>query len=319
MLGRSIKGIADDLQNRITTMSRASAIRTARTAITGAQNAGRMDCYAEAKKIGIQLKKQWQATLDNRTRHSHAMLDGVQVENEEKFPNGCRFPGDQQGAPAEIYNCRCTLISKLDGVNTSNAQRRAQNPVTGEWELIPDMTYKEWAAWKESENKTAWDLYMKKGRNLSADDKQWQEYRKVLGKKVPNTLDSFQNLKYTDPETWKQLQKTKRQTVFITNAPCVTTKKKYSGHFLKEGAKHADQFFGVGYTANDVLQLRYDMAKQFDMSKAVNRAVDKNGIKTFNIYMMLGVTKQKSFLTGWQIDKPGDKPRIITAFRREQP
>lgn len=210
MLGRSIKGIADDLQNRITTMSRASAIRTARTAITGAQNAGRMDCYAEAKKIGIKLKKQWEATLDNRTRHSHAMLDGVQVENEEKFPNGCRFPGDQQGAPAEIYNCRCTLISKLDGVNTSNAQRRAQNPVTGEWELIPDMTYKEWAAWKESENKTAWDLYMKKGRNLSADRKQWQEYRSVLGKEVPVTLDKFQSMKYTEPEKWKNLQGYKR-------------------------------------------------------------------------------------------------------------
>ena len=74
--GKSIKGMADDLQNRITTMNRDSAIRTARTAVTGAQNAGRMDSYAAADKMGIKLKKEWLATLDSRTRHSHAMLDG---------------------------------------------------------------------------------------------------------------------------------------------------------------------------------------------------------------------------------------------------
>ena len=55
--GRSLRGIADDLQQRITTMDRASAIRTARTAFTGAQNAGRMDSYAAAEKMGSSSKK----------------------------------------------------------------------------------------------------------------------------------------------------------------------------------------------------------------------------------------------------------------------
>jgi len=103
--GKSIKHMADDLQKRITTMSRDSAIRTARTAVTGAQNAGRMDSYAAAQKMGIKLKKEWLATLDARTRHSHAMLDGEQVAQDKKFSNGCRFPGDPQGPPWEIYNC----------------------------------------------------------------------------------------------------------------------------------------------------------------------------------------------------------------------
>jgi SPP1 gp7 family putative phage head morphogenesis protein len=103
--GKSIKHMADDLQKRITTMSRDSAIRTARTAVTGAQNAGRMDSYAAAEKMGIKLKKEWLATLDARTRHSHAMLDGEQVAQDKKFSNGCRFPGDPQGPPWEIYNC----------------------------------------------------------------------------------------------------------------------------------------------------------------------------------------------------------------------
>lgn len=147
--GKSIKHMADDLQRRITTMSRDSAIRTARTAATGAQNAGRMDSYAAAQKMGIKLKKEWLATLDARTRHSHAMLDGEQVAQDKKFSNGCRFPGDPQGPPWEIYNCRCTLIAAVDGVDTSTAQRRARNADTGQTEVVSNMTYAEWVGWKK--------------------------------------------------------------------------------------------------------------------------------------------------------------------------
>lgn len=151
--GKSIKHMADDLQKRITTMSRDSAIRTARTAVTGAQNAGRMDSYAAAEKMGIKLKKEWLATLDARTRHSHAMLDGEQVAQDKKFSNGCRFPGDPQGPPWEIYNCRCTLIAAVEGVDTSTAQRRARNADTGQTEVISNMTYAEWAGWKKAASK----------------------------------------------------------------------------------------------------------------------------------------------------------------------
>lgn len=147
--GKSIKHMADDLQFRIVTMNRDSAIRTARTAVTGAQNAGRMDSYFAAEKMGIKCRKEWMATLDGRTRHSHAMLDGEVVDNDKKFSNGCRFPGDPQGRPEEIYNCRCTLVSVIEGIETSKGQRRARNPETGQNELIENMTYAEWAGWKK--------------------------------------------------------------------------------------------------------------------------------------------------------------------------
>lgn len=153
--GKSIKNMADDLQKRITTMSRNSAIRTARTAVTGAQNAGRMDSYAAAEKMGVKLKKCWLATLDARTRHSHAMLDGEQVAQDKKFSNGCRFPGDPQGPPWEIYNCRCTLIAAVEGVDTSSAQRRARNADTGQTEVISNMSYAEWAGWKKDTKQVA--------------------------------------------------------------------------------------------------------------------------------------------------------------------
>lgn len=143
--GKSIKGMADDLQTRIPTMNRNSAIRTARTAVTGAQNAGRVDSYTAAQKMGIKLKKEWLATLDGRTRHSHAMLDGEQVDNDKKFSNGCMFPGDPNGPPWEVYNCRCTLIAKIEDVDTSSAKRRDGYGVT------PDMTFAQWRNQKRGE------------------------------------------------------------------------------------------------------------------------------------------------------------------------
>ena len=134
-------------------MNKSSAIRTARTAVTGAQNAGRMDSYVAAEKMGIKVRKEWLATIDGRTRHSHAMLDGEVVDNDEAFRNGCMFPGDPNGAPEETYNCRCTMVASVDGVETSNAQRRVRNPENGKNELVSDMTYSEWAGWKNKQPK----------------------------------------------------------------------------------------------------------------------------------------------------------------------
>lgn len=153
--GKSIKHMADDLQKRITTMSRDSAIRTARTAVTGAQNAGRMDSYAAAQKMGIKLRREWVATLDNRTRHAHAMLDGQQADIDKPFKidgYDIMFPGDTSAPGYLVYNCRCTTVAVVDEADTSSAQRRARNPDTGQTEVISNMTYAEWRKRKKDTN-----------------------------------------------------------------------------------------------------------------------------------------------------------------------
>lgn len=152
--GKSIPKIANDLQSRMQDMSRASAIRTARTAITAAQNAGRMDTYRAAQDMGIKLKKQWLATLDNRTRHAHAMLDGQTVDVDKPFKvDGYElmYPGDSSAPGYLVYNCRCTQIAEVDGEDTSSGGRRAIDPETGESVLVEDMTYAEWAGWKKEQ------------------------------------------------------------------------------------------------------------------------------------------------------------------------
>lgn len=116
--GESIPQIAKRLATAVGDSNRASAVRNARTMTTGAENAGRVDSYRRASKMGIKIKQVWVATLDSRTRHSHRELDGEEIEVEEDgkdayFSNGCRFPGDPQGDPSEVYNCRCTLIADV--------------------------------------------------------------------------------------------------------------------------------------------------------------------------------------------------------------
>lgn len=154
--GKSIPKIAKDLQTRMSEMNKSSAIRTARTAVTGAQNAGRMDSYVAAEKMGIKLKREWLAVIDNRTRHAHAMLDGQKAAMGEPFKvdgEEIMFPGDTSAPGYLVYNCRCSLVADVDGVDTSNAQRRVRNPETGKNELVSDMTYSEWAGWKKKQPK----------------------------------------------------------------------------------------------------------------------------------------------------------------------
>lgn len=130
----------DDIANRliqVATMSRNAAVRYARTMCTGAENAGRMDSYERVKAMGIQVQKVWLATLDDRTRDSHRELDGETRETDEKFSNGCLYPGDPSGEPCEVYNCRCTLITKINGDNYDVSQ-------VGRNSKLGDMSYDEW-------------------------------------------------------------------------------------------------------------------------------------------------------------------------------
>lgn len=115
-----------------------AAVRYARTATTGAENAGRIDGYRRAQKLGIHVIKVWLATLDGRTRDSHRALDGEEQEVEKEFSNGCMHPGDPNCPdPSEVWNCRCTLITKVDGQNydVSKVKRNSK---------LGDMSYDEW-------------------------------------------------------------------------------------------------------------------------------------------------------------------------------
>lgn len=115
MQGESIDQIAKRLPLAVGETNLNGAIRRARTLTTYAQNAGRLDSYREAEELGIEMQKCWLATLDNRTRDTHAIMDGECVDIDEEFSNGLMFPADPDGDASEIYNCRCTMITQIKG------------------------------------------------------------------------------------------------------------------------------------------------------------------------------------------------------------
>lgn len=115
--GDSIPHLAKRLQN-VTEMNRASAIRNARTTVTSAENKGRMDSLHRAAEKGVITHKVWLAAIDARTREAHRLLDGQEQEIDDPFESelgDIMFPGDPDADPANVYNCRCTLIYKVVG------------------------------------------------------------------------------------------------------------------------------------------------------------------------------------------------------------
>lgn len=137
--GDSIDKVSRRLQS-VTTMDRNAAVRSARTSMTAAENMGRINSYERAQNIGIGLKKEWVAALDRRTRASHRALDGEKVEVDKKFSNGLMYPGDPNGRPEEVYNCRCTLVAALDEYPSEEVKRASR---------LDGMSYSEWKSGKD--------------------------------------------------------------------------------------------------------------------------------------------------------------------------
>ena len=149
--GEPMDKIASRL-SKVTDMNATAAIRNARTMVTGAENKGRQDSYARATADGIILAKEWISTNDSRTRHSHAALDGATVDQDKKFDNGLMFPGDPNGRPEEVYNCRCTVAAVVKGFKKAQVQKamaekkkeiepvrkKTETVTQSEWDVLED-------------------------------------------------------------------------------------------------------------------------------------------------------------------------------------
>nr|DAQ57831.1 MAG TPA: minor capsid protein [Caudoviricetes sp.] len=146
LLGDPIQDIAKRLVT-VASMDLNAAVRSARTATTAAECAGRIDTYKYAQSIGIEMQQEWVATLDDRTRHEHRILDGQRVDIGEAFEvdgASIRYPGDPQAPGYLIYNCRCTVIGAIKGLEDDDSDDHRKHMI--------GTTYEEWKAGKEQES-----------------------------------------------------------------------------------------------------------------------------------------------------------------------
>lgn len=90
-----------------------NAIRIVRTEGHRIQQKANMDCQYRAKDAGADVVKQWDSTLDGKTRDHHRELDGQVREINEKYEVAGKkadAPG-YFGDPAEDCNCRCMSLT----------------------------------------------------------------------------------------------------------------------------------------------------------------------------------------------------------------
>ena len=110
--------------------------------------AGRVQAVARQKAqdvatdLDVKLSKMWVATLDGRTRHNHAELDGQVVAVEERFEiNGLETKQPHMfGFASEDVNCRCRTVAVLDDI-----QQKFKRRDNEAGEVIKYQSYREWA------------------------------------------------------------------------------------------------------------------------------------------------------------------------------
>ena len=105
--GWSVQRMADEL-TASGVLSDKQALNIARTEAISASNGGTYEAWQVAG-IG---SKVWASTYDQRTRPSHRMADGQQVDLLQPFIVGgfhAQYPGDPELPAQERINCRCTM------------------------------------------------------------------------------------------------------------------------------------------------------------------------------------------------------------------
>lgn len=141
--GESIDRITKRLCEDLSTQNENRMRMFARTAMTGAENAGRQrQMHDSATRFGIVVHKVWESAHDSRTRDWHIELDGQEVPENEMFENRygeIEYPGDPGADPANVYNCRCTMKSIYPEYEDREAaaQRYEEMEIDGQ-------SYEEW-------------------------------------------------------------------------------------------------------------------------------------------------------------------------------
>lgn len=106
----------------------------------------RLDCMKEAVSKGAETVKQWDSTLDDKTRGTHRELDGQVREVDEPFEipsTGAKamYPGGF-GIAKEDINCRCVMITRARWALDDEEYKYSRS--AGAVVSIKSDVYKEW-------------------------------------------------------------------------------------------------------------------------------------------------------------------------------
>lgn len=137
------------IARQLAAVSEASLYRSYRIVRTEGhrvQNESRMDSMNAAKAKGANVVKQWDATVDGRTRPSHRKLDGQIRELDEPFEvdgKKAMYPGGFGIAKEDIW-CRCRMVQRARWALSEEEQKYSR--IAGDIISTKSDTYRQWKA-----------------------------------------------------------------------------------------------------------------------------------------------------------------------------
>ena len=188
------------------------------------------------------------AVLDLRTSNQCRELDG------KVFYTKDAEPGKNMN-PMHSF-CRSTTIIHVDDVVMGDLKRRARNPITGKNEFVPAGTnYKKWYDENVASNPKA-KAAEKALKNRGADADLYEKYKKIYGRKeMGQSLEEFQEMKYTDVERWEKLKAGKQDAINALSEKSITKLNGMLGNGeVRQWYKHMDEQIPDSLDAKETLE-----------------------------------------------------------------
>jgi len=164
------------------------SIRIMRTEGGRAQSAAKVIGFDRfelaAERQGFKTARVWLSTLDMKTRNSHRSMDGQKADEngDFHFPFGGDTKGPRlSGIAEQDINCRCTLISEIEGI----PQKYRRDNMTKE--ILPNKSYDDWAI----------DKGIKLRNGIKTDDIGFNQFKKYSDKQLK---DNFEKFNFTSDE-----------------------------------------------------------------------------------------------------------------------
>lgn len=301
LTGRTEREVAEAIANKFA-QSSSNARRLVRTESAYLSAEMNFQAYEEMK-----IKEyQFLATLDLRTSKICRSLD-LKVFKVKDRKTGVNCP------PMHPW-CRSTTTPVVDRKYLDGRKRAARDMKTGKTIYVPnDMNYEEWYE-KYVKGNTHAETEEKKKKNYSADRKQYEKYRQILGDDVPEKLDDFQNMKYTDNEQWKytkldyqrRMELIKHPELQLPNAESVVlpedkfTKYLFDGEHLGGLAKGEAFTSRLGYDINNWKELQSKLKEGALKYPATNKGVTEYGVKYEQQMILYGKNNTPAnVIVGW--------------------
>ena len=256
------------------------AYRIARTEGGRVQSEAKFEAMKKAKDNGADVVKQWDSTLDDRTRETHARLDGQIQEIDETF----KIDGKEAmyphgfGIAEEDINCRCVVLERA----------RSAVKDEGKFTKIIDgnlVEFKDVKSYNDFKEKY-FDFYEK--QNMTPEENKGAEKLILIGKLDKNKLGKYKNRILTE-------------NVILTTERIEHIKEHHPGDYEKYGDYITEIINEPDYVLNDnknidtVLFMKTIDIEDKNIQLVIRLNTNKNESDKQNSILTLWKVKNKTY------------------------